>query len=73
MESLSKQYHKETGLHSHYVRTSIKGKKTDLAFTRKYVWWLEMIIKDARTSLENTSISEPLEGIDKTYKILCGE
>jgi len=75
MESLSEQYHRETGLHSHYVRHYRKNDipKQELAFTRKYVWWLETIIKDARNCLVCASISEPIEAIYKTYKILEGE
>lgn len=47
--SLSEEYHKETGLHSHYVRNvSHKSNKRELVYTRKYVWWLEIKIKEMR-------------------------
>ena len=46
MESLNERYHRETGLHSHYSRLNPKNKKKELTYTRKYVWWLECLVKD---------------------------
>jgi len=74
MESLSKRYNKETGLNSSYIRSyTVNGKfKQELTFTRKYVWWLEIIIKDAANCIVCASIANPMEIVENTHKILNG-
>jgi len=74
MESLSERYHRETGLHSHYIRNyKLKGiPKKELAFTRKYVWYLETIIKDASNCIVCAAITNPMEAVENTYQILNG-
>ncbi len=54
--SLSKKYHKETGLHSHYLskQGSHKKGKKGLVYTRRYVWWLENKIKTLKEEIEKT-------------------
>jgi hypothetical protein len=45
--SLNEEYYKSTGLHSHYKRkVSHKSNKVELAYTRKYTWFLENKIKE---------------------------
>jgi len=73
MQSLSERYHKETGLHSHYCEYTTKPGKGNLVFTRKYVWWLESIIKDASNCIVCAAISNPMEAAENTYQILSGE
>ena len=53
--SLHEQYHKETGLNSHYSSNigSPRKNRKGLVYTRKYVWWLEMKIKDQMAIIDN--------------------
>jgi len=56
--SLSKEYHAETGLHSHYFskQGSHKKGKKGLVYTRKYVWWLENKVGKLREALDYTGV-----------------
>lgn len=73
MESMHQRYHRETGLHAHYARTTSKGRK-DLVFTRKYVWWLEKVIQDAQNCIVCAEMNDScLEVANTTYEILTGE
>ena len=70
--NLNERYHKETGLHSHYMRKGTNGKK-ELTYTRKYVEWLESIIGESQKCLKNISLFSPLQIAEKVYKILTGK
>lgn len=61
--SLNKEYNKETGLHSHYVRrvcipgnNGITSHKRELVYTRKYVWYLENKIKEMKEDKNDNTI-----------------
>jgi len=56
---LSELYKKETG--------------KELIYIREYVLWLEQKIQDAKNCLGNASLSNPMEVVENTYKILHGE
>lgn len=49
--SLNEEYHKSTGLHSHYVIT--RGNKRELLYTRKYTLWLELYVLTQRKIINN--------------------
>lgn len=59
---LSELYEKETGKKAIYITRYVK----------EYVWWLEQKILNAKNCLEGASISNPIEVIENTYKILKG-
>ena len=59
---LSERYEKETGKKAIYISGYIK----------EYVWWLEQKILDAKNCLGNASLSNPMEVVENTYKILKG-
>jgi len=65
--NLAERYEKETGLKANY---GVKVPR--LIYNTEYVWWLEQKIQDAKNCLMCASISNTMEVIENTYKILKG-